>query len=104
MNNAFSDILENDKVLLEFSSKSCLPCKALARKITEWKKEHPDIVFRCISIDDHPEIASNFGIYSVPAVVYYVKSKKMIEKAGYFSLEEVFVQIERIEEILKQER
>lgn len=101
MNNEFSDIFENDKVLLEFSSESCLPCNAILKKITEWKKGHPDIVFRCISIDDYPKAASDLGIYSVPAILYYVKSKKMIEKAGYFSLEEVFEQIERIEQILK---
>ncbi len=104
MENGLFEILGKDRVLLEFSSQSCLPCSAIFEKITEWQKHHPDIVFRCISIDEHPDIASDYGIYSVPAVVYCVQSKKMIEKAGYFSLEEVFAQIERIEEILKQER
>ncbi len=95
-------IEENKMALIEFTSKSCTPCIAISHRITEWNKEHPNIVFQTISVDEHPDIAAKFGIFSVPAVVFYVDTKKMLEKAGYFSVEELLDQIERIEQIYEK--
>lgn len=95
-------IEENKMALIEFTSKGCTPCIAISHKITEWNKEHPNIVFQTISVDEHPEIAANYSIFSVPAVLFFVETKKMLEKAGYFSVEELLDQIERIEQIYEK--
>ncbi len=81
--------------LLEIASIHCAPCVSIQRKIAEWSKEHPDISTACLEIESVPEAARELQILTAPAVLVYIDGKVCIKQVGYFSLDEVFCQIER---------
>lgn len=52
-----------------FTASWCSPCRALSPIIEEVKKEIFDVEFETIDIDATPEVASKYGIMSIPVVV-----------------------------------
>lgn len=82
-------------VILEVASITCAPCVSIRRKIEEWQKEYPSIPAAYIEMESVPEAGGELQIFTAPAVLVYIDGKLSIKQAGYFSLDEVFHQIER---------
>ena len=55
--------------LLDFYASWCGPCRMLSPTISAIANEREDIVVGKINVDDSPELARRFGIYSIPTVV-----------------------------------
>jgi len=91
------DALINDSVvmILQFGAVTCAPCKSIKQRIDLWSADHKSVKSRYIDIEEFPIIAEEHGIYSAPAILVFVEGKLTVRKAGYFSLDEVFMQIER---------
>jgi len=54
------------KKMLRFTASWCGPCKMLAKTLEQIET---DIPIEVIDIDVHPELATEFGIRSVPTLV-----------------------------------
>lgn len=78
--------------VLDFYADWCGPCQMLKPIIEQVEKEHPEIEFEAINIDDQPELAEKYGVMSIPTLVIMdgdkvketlvgLKSKVEIEKA-----------------------
>ncbi|XP_071741005.1 thioredoxin M-type, chloroplastic-like [Rutidosis leptorrhynchoides] len=59
-------------VLVEFWAPSCVPCQMISSIVVELAKEYAGKVL-CyrINIDDYPNVASQYGITSIPTVLFY---------------------------------
>lgn len=77
--------------VLDFYADWCGPCQMLKPIIEQVEKEHPEIEFEAINIDDQPELAEKYGVMSIPTLVVMdgdeiketligLKSKTEIEK------------------------
>lgn len=53
-----------------FSASWCGPCKRLKPIMEELKNEFKNVSFETIDVDEESEIAINYGIRSVPTVVF----------------------------------
>ncbi len=82
-------------LILQFGSSSCAPCTAIRQRIEQWLENYPIVSYRYMSIDDNPEIAAEYNIFSVPAVVVFIDGKLSICESGYFSLDDVLTRTER---------
>ena len=82
--NFESEVLNsNKKILIDFYAVWCGPCKMVAPLVEEIAEENPNIVVGKINVDNEPELASKFGIMSIPTLVV-VKDRTIIaEKIGY---------------------
>lgn len=93
-------IAENKAVILQFGTSTCTPCVAIKAKLDKWGTEHSSIIMRYISVEEYPEVAAQRDVLSAPTVRLYVEGKLLLEKSGYFSLEEFLNQTERYLSIL----
>ncbi len=85
----------DDIVLLLFFTSSCGPCAALGERIDAWASGRRGVLACRIGADEDPAAAAAFGIFSVPAVLLFVRGKLTVRECGCFSLEEVFRKAER---------
>jgi len=89
-------IKEQEKFsLFLFGSQYCAPCKALKEKIKIWSVTHPQVFTGYVSIENNISLAAQENILGAPAILIFVEGKEVIRKIGYFSLEEVFTELDR---------
>jgi thioredoxin 1 len=63
--------ISNGISLVKFSATWCGPCKVVAGTITKVKNEFDKINFIDIDVDDHPDLAKEYQIRSVPTVILF---------------------------------
>jgi len=80
-NNFHSEVINSDKkVLLDFWAPWCGPCRMVVPMVEEIAKERPDIKVGKINIDESPELASQFGIMSIPTLMV-MENGQILKKA-----------------------
>ncbi len=70
------EVLESSQpVLVDFYADWCGPCKMLAPTMDAIASENADIKVCKVNVDDAPEIASRYGIMSIPTVLAFVNGE-----------------------------
>ena len=81
-NNFQNEVMNADKpVLLDFWASWCAPCRMVVPIIEEIASERPDIKVGKINVDEQPELASEFGIMSIPTLVV-MKNGKIVQQVS----------------------
>ena len=70
-------------VLLDFWAVWCGPCKMIAPIVEAISEEREDILVGKVNVDDEMELASAFGIASIPTVVLVKDGKIATTSVGY---------------------
>ncbi len=94
---------KNRLVLFQFGSETCMPCHAVRSKIDLWHEKHPDVLIRYISVDDHPALAAQNGVFSLPCVLVLLDGHEIIRESGFFSLEEILSKTEWYLDMIKEQ-
>ena len=82
-NNFQSEVMNSDKkVLLDFWAPWCAPCRMVVPMVEEIAKERPDIMVGKINVDEEAELASQFGIMSIPTLVVMEKGRIVDQAMG----------------------
>ena len=78
MSSEFSSFVKQDKpVLVDFWATWCGPCRMLSPIVDEVASERPDVKVGKINVDEQQELAQQFGIMSIPALIV-VKNGKIV--------------------------
>ena len=79
--NFQNEVMNSDKpVLLDFWAPWCGPCRMVVPIVEEIARERRDIKVGKINVDEQPELASQFGVMSIPTLVV-MKDGKIVNQA-----------------------
>ena len=80
--NNFDSAIQSEKpVLLDFYADWCGPCRMVLPIVEEIAGERDDIVVAKINVDDEPELAERFGVFSIPTLVV-MKNGEVVNKSS----------------------
>lgn len=91
-------IKDNNNVVIDFYATWCGPCKMLAPVMENVSEEFNNIAFVKVDVDQAEELASMFGITSIPTVVYIKNQSLALRELGFKSKEKI---VENLQTIFK---
>ena len=85
-----SEVLQSDQlVIVDFWATWCTPCSMLVPILEEIAAEHTDIKICKINMDDAQDIAEEYGVMSIPALLYFKGGELINDSIGLISKERI---------------
>lgn len=91
-NESFNEIINQDKVLVDFYAEWCGPCKMLT-PVLERLGDSFEIVK--VDVDKHFDLAKEYGIMSVPTLIIFKNGKVVKQMIGFNGYDELKDELER---------
>ena len=81
--NFEEEVLRSDRpVLVDFWASWCGPCRMVAPIVEEIAREHPELKVGKVNVDEEPQLASRFGIMSIPTLLVFRDGKLANQMVG----------------------
>lgn len=81
----FNDLIKDKDLLIDFYADWCGPCKMLSPILEEI--DFIDVLK--INVDEFNNLATSFGVMSIPALIVMKKGKVVNTLVGYHNLDEI---------------
>lgn len=78
-------VSEKEWVVIDFWAGWCRPCLMLAPIFEQTAQEMPEITFAKVNVDEEGELAVQFGISSIPALILFHNGQPVATHVGTIS-------------------
>ncbi len=76
-------LLESPLLIVDFGADWCPPCKALEPVLLELQNDFPQIQFTKVDVDKEEKLAAQFGVKSLPTVLFFKDGALVETLIGY---------------------
>ena len=84
-------------VLVDFWAEWCGPCRQIAPAVDEVAAEYEGrAIVGKVNVDHHPEIASQYGIRSIPSLLIFLQGKVQQQIVGAVEKKELVEALEKM--------
>lgn len=92
----FQELVLESKVpvLLDFWATWCMPCRMLSPTIDRIGAEHPELRVGKVNVDEEPELAAQFRIMSIPALVVMKDGQAVSQSVGVRPMDQILAMVE----------
>lgn len=91
----FKNVAGNGVVVVDFSATWCGPCKMIAPVLEEISDEMTQISFYNIDVDENLELAREYGIASIPALLILKDGVKQDMLVGFMPKPNLVAEFEK---------
>ena len=79
----FFILINNELVLVDFYATWCGPCRMISPLIDEIAEENTNLTVVKVDVDKYPNIATKYGIMSIPTLKVFKKGEEGKTSIGY---------------------
>jgi thioredoxin 1 len=90
----FVATVEKGLTIVDFWAPWCGPCKALTPILENAAKQHTQVQFIKINVDEHKIIAGQYGIRGIPSLLLFKDGQHLETKIGLINLDDLTALIE----------
>lgn len=89
--NFVDEVLNSDiPVIVDFFANWCGPCMMLSPTLEKFAQKHEGKIKVCkVNVDDELELATNFGVVSIPLLMLFKNGEVIKKSVGNLSEEEL---------------
>ncbi|MDZ7792259.1 MAG: thioredoxin family protein [Spirochaetia bacterium] len=91
---------QSEMVCIYFSQPDCGVCSALRPRVEALLNEYPGVDGWFVDLEQHPEAAGHYTVFTIPAVILFVQGKETVRFARHFSIDQLEEKISRYYELL----
>ena len=84
-NEDFNEEIAKGKILVDFYADWCGPCKALGEVLENLS----DTNILKINVDEHQDLATKYGVMSIPTIILFEDGKEIKKNIGFLSEDEL---------------
>ena len=91
-------IQKNELAFVYISREDCSVCHAVRPQVQSMLEDYPRIQSIQADADRIPEVAGDFTVFSVPALLLFVEGKEVIREARFVKMDDLNRQFKRVVE------
>ena len=82
--NFHNEVINSEKpVLLDFWAPWCGPCRMISPEVEQIAAERSDIRVVKVNVEENPELASRFRVYSIPTLAVMKNGRVVSHTSGF---------------------
>ena len=85
----FEQVKNNKAIIVDFSAEWCGPCKMLTPVMEQLSDEITDVEFYNIDVDENPDLAREYRIMNIPAVIAIKEGQVAGQQIGLVSKDDM---------------
>ena len=82
-NKDFDAAIQSGIALVDFYADWCGPCKMMSLIVDEIADERTDVTVAKVNVDESSELASRFGVVSIPTLIIFKDGKEAGRIIGF---------------------